>query len=340
VSPSTTFSTSITFSNAQTRANDQAISESRSIAASRTVTATGAFLKVAAVVQNRSDVAFRVINLTIGASFVDPSGAVLSVHDLDPDEGVLTTFQAFALAPGEQTGIINFISTPTTVDTGEAILARADQLNLSLSVYEIDDSSGKAFAFDLDAVNAKTALLAIDYGGTRSPEFYQVATNSNPAHPGVTASTIFNDILRIPYTADPQTGLTAVRDIGVNTSGGPHWSVLWMHRDGPDVTSTPFGADGEPYDFDGITVRAGDVLQLTGPGTPPNADAGLGGPNLGSGPSGVDDAGVATLTPTVDGGPPFEQPDLPDANLTPTAPAPSVSAPSAPPATAPTGSAP
>jgi hypothetical protein len=309
VNPSETVAASITYTNEQNQDYSETLTHIRSIAANDTFTVTGAFLKTAAVIHNPSDVGFRVANVLIGSQFLDPSGLVLAVQNLFIDEGELTSYVPFSLAPGEDTTPITFVTMLLSMDTAVAVLQRWQQLVLDLATYELDDATGKAFSFNLDAVFAKTALVAIDYGPQRAPEVFQVATNSNPAHPGVTAATIFNDILRIPYTASPETGLTAVRDFMVTTSGGPRWSALRLHKVGPDMIRIPFGQNGMAYDFDDIRVYAGDVLALSfgTSDTLDNPDAGVAPPSLGSGPAG--DGGLSSYNPDAAPEVPTQYPD-------------------------------
>jgi len=280
----------------------------RSIAANDTLTVTGAFLKTAVVIHNTSDVGYRVANVLLGATFLDPSGLVLAVQNLFIDEGELTTYVPFALAPGEDTTGVVFVTMLLTLDTALAILERWQQLVLDLATYELDDANGKPYATYVDAVGAKTALVAIDYGTTRPPELYQVATNANPAHPGVTAATIFNDILRIPYTASPETGLTAVRESEVVTSGGPRWSVLRIHKEGPDFIRIPYGQGGAPFDFDSIEVHAGDVLELSfgTSDTPANPAAAIPSSSLATGSG--EDGGRPVTTYNPEAGPAYPAP--------------------------------
>jgi hypothetical protein len=276
------------------------------------VTAVNGDLKVAAVIQNRGSVAIRVTNVVLTATFVEPSGVALPVQNLFVDEGQITTFVPFALSPGEETSPTNFATILITLDTAQAILERANQLWIGLGPYELDDATGKPFNFDMDAVSTRTALLTIDYGKQRSPELYQVATNFDPAHPGVTVSTVLRDILHIPYSAESRTGLTAVRDVAVQTSGGPQWSVVETHRDGPVYTTSPYGTPGDPYDFDSIELHGGDVLRLTAPGTKAKLDGGTTEPALAMGPAADAGFDVATYGGVPDdGGLPIPSADVP-----------------------------
>jgi hypothetical protein len=306
--PSTTTSSSITYTYEQTLENSQTLTYTENLQQSRTVTLEGGFLKVPAIVVNRGNLAFKVSNVVLSATFLDPDGTVIAVQNLFIDEGMITTFVPFALAAGETQGPSNFVSLDLTMETVYAILARSHSLQINLAIYEIDDAKGVPYSFDIDTVGAKTALLVIDYGKQRQPELYQVATNWDPAHPGSSAAQIFGDILHIPFTADSENGLTSVRDVSMTTSGGKAWHVQHMHKDGPDFVDDPdYKGDGG-YDFDDIEVHAGDVLHLafSGPGAPVSWDGGPRNEPLVTGPRG--DAGAVI---SADGGVPSERPQIP-----------------------------
>jgi hypothetical protein len=322
VNPSTTFDTSFSFSTAQMQENSQTLTEDRSLAESHTITATGGFLKIAAFIRNPSNIGFQIANLILSATFqIGPT--VLSVGNLDLDQGAFTTFVPFSLAPGESTGPVNFITLPLTLEEIKNLVATADALVIRLGAYELNDSSGKAFSFNVTDVGSRTALLAIDYGALRPPETYQVATNYNPGHPGTTAAMVFGQILHIPYTAGPS-GLTVIRDVGVRTTSTFRWAVTRTHDEGPVAVTTQYGRKGNPYDFDAIELYAGDVLQiaLVGPGSPAPADDGGSEPPMATGPDAPDgglpvvgeslDAALQVSTPPMDASlPPPELP--PDA---------------------------
>jgi hypothetical protein len=308
VSPSTTFDTSIAFTNEQMLQNSELLTRTESLARDQTVTAINSLFAMPTIIQNRSHIAFRVTNVELGTYIVDGLGNRIPGPNLVVDVGTFSGIVPFDLAPGEQTGHLSFVSNPVTLETTELVL-RSGHLFVELSVYEIDDPSGKAFSFVLTDIEAKTAVLAIDYGRQRPPEIYEVATNLDPAHPGITASKALRDILWIPYEADKDTGLTTIRDVGIQASGGAHWAVSRLHNEGPDVVNTPFGAMGEPYDFDGIELRAGDVLHIAylGPSAPWPSDVEPGGPPLGVGPP-TTDGGLPVTGGTDSGGAPWPQP--------------------------------
>jgi hypothetical protein len=279
----------------------ETLTRDESIAQMRNITLTGAFLKIPTVIQNRGALAFRVENLVLGAGFVNAAGAVYPVQNLYLDQGNFSSYQPFSLAPGEQSGIAVFATILLTLQSAQLILANAQELDVNLAIYELDDATGKAFAFAAPEINAKTALVSFDYGGQRPPEYYQVATNLDPASPGVTAARVFHDILWIPYAAAPDTGLTSVRNLTVGSGAGPRWVVMLRHNEGANVVTTSYGLNGAPYDFDNLVLHPGDVLQivLAGQGGAPivNARPPQNHPPMATGPA---NDGGPPLTSTVD----------------------------------------
>lgn len=311
VNPSTTFSTSITYTYTAMQQNSLTLTQSQSASPSRTLTFLGGFIKLPVMLRNASDVAFRVTNLILGVTLVDAAGNQLAVDNLVPDEGLLTTFQPFSLAPYETTGPLVLSSTLLTLQQTEAVLLSRG-MNIRIAAYELSDATGKPFAFDVTGVATKTALFVIDYGRPRLAEIYQVATNLDPAHPGITAGQALTDILRIPYAADPQVGLTSVRDVATSSSGSDGWTVDLRHGDGPDKTDTVYGQPGDPYDFDDIEVRAGDVVHLAfvPSNDPPRADAGPDRPPLATGAAFSGDGGLPFVMPAYDAGVPGQVPTI------------------------------
>jgi hypothetical protein len=289
VNPSTTVDTSIDFTQDQMQQNQRTLTQDQSLAQNHQIATNGATIRVPAMIENSGHVAFRCTNLFLGAVLVTTNGTMIALGNLELDQSIVTSFVPFALAPGESVGPTNFVTPTLELSAAFDILGSGRALILSLATYELDDSKGVPYAFDLTDIGSKSALVAIDYGkkSSRQPELYQVATNYDPSHPGATVAQIFQNILYVPYFAAPQTGLLAVRDTAMTSSGGPHWSVSIAHDQGPDLGTTTYGDGVDPYDFDGIQVQAGDVLHLAfvprGGSAP--TDGGLSRPPEGTGPA-------------------------------------------------------
>jgi len=289
VNPSTTVDTAIDFTQEQMQQNQRTLTQDQSIAQSQSVATSGATIRVPAMIENSGHVAFRCTNLFLGAVLVETNGTMIALGNLELDQSIVTTFVPFALAPGESLGPTNFVTPTLELSAAFDILQSGRAMILSLATYELDDSKGIPYAFDTTDIGAKSALVAIDYGkgSSRQPELYQVATDFDPSQPGATVAQIFQNILYVPYFAAPQTGLIAVRDTAMTSSGGPHWSVSLTHDEGPDIATTTYGDGVDPYDFNGLQVRSGDVLHLAfvpkGGSAP--TDGGLSRPPEGTGPA-------------------------------------------------------
>jgi hypothetical protein len=288
VNPSTTVDAFVEFSQAQTQQNQRTVTQDQAFTMSHQIAVQSATLRVPTLIENRSNVAFRCSNLFLGAVLVDASGALFAIGNLELDESIVTTFVPFALAPHESMGPVNFLLPIPELAAAFDILQSGRAMVLSIATYELDDANGKPYAFDSTDIGSKTALVAVDYGRgvTRQPELYQVATNFDPSQPGVTAGDLFQNILHIPYFASPQTGLVAVRDVAVAASGMDHWTAALTHDSGPDIATVSYGDNTDPYDFDGILVRAGDVLHVAyvGKGGTAVTDGGISRPTLATGP--------------------------------------------------------
>lgn len=266
-SASTTFDTSVDYTNEQILQNTDTLTRSQGIQLSHQITASGGIVAIAVVIKNTSHLGFRVSNVTLWCGAVDDVGRVVTIHNLNLDQGIDSTFQPFSLAPGESTGPTMFLTDVSLQGAQRALSARS--MRFRLATYELDDATGKSYSFATN-VDSRTALVVLDYGKLHAPELYQVATNFDPSHPGVAASKVFGDILRIPYTAAKDAGLLSVRNLQLDSSGGPRWRVERFHIEGPQTFDVPYGADGTPYDFDSIELHSGDVLHVAwvGSGNP------------------------------------------------------------------------
>jgi hypothetical protein len=164
----------------------------------------------------------------------------------------------FSLAPGGWQGPLNFAREFLTLDQIATLLANVEAMNVRVGVYELSDGAGKPYAFDVPTMISRTATVDIDYGGQRPLERYLVATNLDPARAGVTMERVLSEILRLPYEADSERGLTSVRNISTPEAG--RWTVELRHNEAGELVTTAFQP---PYEFPGITLRAGDIIHLT-----------------------------------------------------------------------------
>ncbi len=213
----------------------------------------GGFIRTGVRLINRSNLAFTLQHVSIGASHSKPGDAFVPLATLNYDGG----FQATSLAPGQQTDPLSFVREDLDLGTVRSLLKDSTSLTLAPSLYEIVDENGQPFAYDEQEVQARTAEVLVDYGLFRPTEHYRVATNADPDAPGTDLAVVLEEILRIPLVkAD---GIVAVR--GVGGEGDARWLVTRIHDDGLEVTSTQYQTD-TPYRLDQIPVKAGDQILL------------------------------------------------------------------------------
>ncbi len=252
---SSTDTLTLSFTASQTRAFRQAITFAQGYAVNHEVTAESADLKIVIEMFNRGNIPYRVTNLLLAATVVGDRGMELPVGNLDLN----TTFNAWipwSLAPGGHQGPLVYVRENLTLDQA-MMLGDMSGLRVGVGVYELSDAAGRPYVFDVPALTTRTATFDIDYGGRRPRERYLVATNLDPARPGVTLQRAFDEILRIPFEADEERGLLSVRNVVASEPGT--WVVEVRHNEAGEVTTTTLTP---PYDFRGLLIRAGDVVHF------------------------------------------------------------------------------
>lgn len=249
---------SLSLTREQSRDVREAVSRAEAYAQSHDISASGGRLAVLAVIVNRGELPFRVTNLVLSATLIAADGVETPLGNLDILT-VFTNFVPYSLGPGEQQGPVNFDKDTLNLDAMAILLQNLQGLNVRVGVYELSDANGRPYAFEVGTIRARTATVSIDYGGRRETERHLVATNLDPASPGVSAWRALHEILRVPIQADPESGITSVRDVVADPRGGGRWIAHHRRKNGSDVLRTSYTA---PYDFDQIVLRAGDVLRL------------------------------------------------------------------------------
>lgn len=228
------------------------------------ITASGGILQVLVDIENQGELPFQVTNLSFAAALVTGDGTETPVGNLDMNTS-FNNFQAYALAPHEHAGPINFSRDFLTLDQVAAILADLRALTVRLGVYELKDREGKPYVFETAAMRRRTATLTVDFGDHRPSERFLVATNLDPAWPGITLERALGDILRVEHESNRDVGLTSVRGVGLPSSPEDkanregRWDIQLRRDDGVDVDVTTFTA---PYDLGEIILRGGDVIRL------------------------------------------------------------------------------
>lgn len=260
VSPSQTDSVAVTFSDTNALGYSEALAQAETWQQSRTITASSGEIKISTVLVNHGHVACKVISIELHAVALGP-GVEWPIGNLTPDPPGFSNFVPFALGPGQESPL-GFHRGLLSLDEVAAIAQDTSAVEVRLSTFELDDSHGVSFVFALDQIVTKTALILIDYGGKRPPDRFLVATNLDPAHPGVTLGQAFTDILRLPFEAS-SSELLRVHDVGPAASSAGSWTIEHDRNDGSQIAITSYAATLAPYDLGQIMLHAGDVLHLT-----------------------------------------------------------------------------
>ena len=79
------------------------------------------------------------------------------------------------------------------------MLRNPGELVITIATFELSDADGMPFGFNFTDIEARDALIVIDYAGQRLPERYFVAANADPLNPGITAGRALRDVLHIPF---------------------------------------------------------------------------------------------------------------------------------------------
>ena len=235
----------LSFSNELSRQITQAVTLAESYSETHEITASGGSLKLLIVMLNRGNLPVRVTNLELSASLLAPDGSEIPVGNLHVDT-INTTYQPFSVGVGEAAGPVNFVREFLSLETVARLLRDLRGIVVRVGIYELSNAKGESYVFDTALVGARTATIAIDYRGRAPPERYMVATNLDPARPGVTAERVLAEILRIPFECDPTRGSSPC---ATPASESSRWSVRHRHRDGRHQVTTTYGGDeAGPYD--------------------------------------------------------------------------------------------
>ena len=263
-SETSTFGVTLSLTYEQSRQIRRALTLAQAYSENHEIVASGGFLQILVEIENQGELPFQVTNLNFSAALIDGGGIEIPVGNLDIDT-TFNNFQPYSLGPGEIAGPVNFSRDFLTLDQMASILADIRALVIRLGVYELTDDEDKPYAFDTLPMRSRTATVNIDYGAQRPMERYMVATNIDPAFPGVSIERALGDILRIGFNATPEGGLTAIRGIGVNestdaaVSKNGYWDVQLRRDNGIDPKLFKLTA---PYDLSAIKLHGGDVLRL------------------------------------------------------------------------------
>ena len=269
-SHATTDETSHSYTSEQINENRRTLTNAEAFEKSAEMAASGGILMTTIEIENRCNVAYRLENLILGAVVPDSMepGVFYPVGNLTLD-APYAGFPQVSIAPGDTLGVLNFINDGLDLVTAKNLLRDTRSLVIKAASYELTDAEGKAFAFNLEEVQAKTATIIIDYAGYLSPERYMVATNVDPNHIGVSVGTVMENYLHIPFEAgdilwdgELKWGLIGVRGVSADEGKNAYWLVVHSYYNGFKTVTTPYDLLVEDYSFDEIVLKAGHVLHL------------------------------------------------------------------------------
>ncbi len=237
----------------------------------------GGTLKVTVNVTNDGEQSFTIKNLLLTALIPSGvnSGELLPIANMELELGNVNSFPETTLGPGQS--VIGWVyNADLDLGTTRQLLADSRGLIVQASSFEIADALGRSFNHNLTEVNAKTALIMIDYGYDRPIQSFRVSTNRDyyvePSMYGITVAEAFETVdtfLDIPMTATDDilyasTGITPYAD----SVGTPIWPVSAINgvanqntlANGSWKFITSAEVDGNA--FRDIKLYADDVLAL------------------------------------------------------------------------------
>jgi hypothetical protein len=261
VNPSSTVSVTFGITADQSVSYTDLLTLSQSYEESHTITAVNGEVKISTVLVNEGHLAFQVRDLFLTCTAIGADGVRWPIGNLAPDPPNYNQWTNFSLGPG-QVAPLDYWRGSLSLDEIAAIAHDIAAVRMELGSYELDDVNGKPFVFYLTEMTTKDALILIDYGAARPPDRFLVATNLDPAHPGVSVDKVFTDILRLPYEAGPS-GLTQIRGVGPPESSSGAWEVEHDENEGAQIATKPYSAAIGAYDLGQIVLHAGDVLHVT-----------------------------------------------------------------------------
>jgi len=264
-SRTTTEEESFTWSDSQSVTNSQMYSEAQSIRQEQGFTYSGGELKVSVKIENTGHIAYTLSNLSLsaheyrffGLNTLNPVGNL----EFDSTSG---DFPATTLGPGDTLGPFVFIKNDLPLDTALSLWNDSRGLVVRPSTYQLTDANDVSFNHHLTTIMARTATVIVDYGPSvaRPTEHHSVATNVDPADPGVTFAEALDEHLYLPYQTDAD-GLISVRgEEGVPTNN-TEWLVTHLYTVGGQDRYDIYSAQEDSVELDGLTLKAGNVLHLT-----------------------------------------------------------------------------
>ncbi len=270
--------TSHTWSGSQTTENREAASRSQAVSQREDTTFDGGRIRMDGVVLcNAGNLSMKVTDLRLIAGIADPltPGAFRTIGN-----GSLAVPGGF---PETSLGVLsescdNPNLTPYSF-SGDIFQAELDDERLAQQILGssrnivvkaqvaslINEQTGVSFGNQETQIQAVTATILIDYGSERKQDKFYVApvnpdSGGNPRE--MRLDHIFEDILKIPYQASPETGITSIRGVSADPARSKRWVAIYRSFQLGDQVLELLNPADQPYDMAQIRLLPGWSLTL------------------------------------------------------------------------------
>lgn len=262
--------------------NTRTVESAKSMSSSEDLTQTGGSVTYAVAFKNTGPIAYTVDTMELSAYRVDPntSGVAQLIGSVSQSSNSsFSEFQSFQLNPGEESGVFSFKNDGLYVSEVMSLLENSNGIICTIAGYSIA-MDGADFTQSGTDVPAKTAKIYIDYGPgiDRDSEQYCVATKTS-INPGATSLyDLYNPVLLkdlmaaihasyelggpVADAGEMNNGLISVRGVGMNEEFQKYWYIAHTYKEDNTEMIALYAAHLSPYDFDAITVKTGDIVQL------------------------------------------------------------------------------
>jgi hypothetical protein len=244
----------------QSSENSNTYEQVKSTESGNSVSAAAGTIAAAVKVTNNGARSFTLNNLTLSAYMMGSDGSILApINNLNIDNE-LQEFPQTSLSANTSTGSLIFAASSVNAATVKSLLSNSTGMRVGIASYELVDINGVPFVFAQEKVNASTATVIIDYDIGGNDEKFFVSTVADPATLTITAKEAMENILKLPFLTEADGRLLSVNGTAGNTAA---LSWLVMHKTSNGLTeSTTIYKYANAYDFNNITLKAGDVLHM------------------------------------------------------------------------------
>jgi hypothetical protein len=254
--------TSIGYSSEQSRENTNGYERIRTRASDSSISYTGGRMLTTLKIVNSGSIAYTVKNLAVAVSNRELlTGRPQIIGNLAVDN--LASFPSFTVGPRSSSPALVLSKNDLTLSQLSSLLGNSRGLELNVSAFEATDANDRPVAHNLTSVNANTARIMVDYGDVqRPPDSYYVSTTADPDTRRLSARRALAEVLRLPFDESPSGMIVEVDGVRADLAVNARWLVIHSSFDGRRERVTVYDVELEPYDLDGLQLKAGDTLHL------------------------------------------------------------------------------